>query len=378
MVAKAEGRRYDIDWLRVLGMLAIFLFHCARYFDFDDWHVKNPQLSEGMSIFVGVLAQWIMPLFFLLSALGITYALRNRSNGMFIRERIQRLLVPFIFGVLFLIPHQVFIERVTHDQFAGTFIEFIPRYFDGFYAFGGNFAWMGLHLWYLEMLFLYSLLLLPLFRRWQNEPGAARSSINRFLQKPGAIFLAAVPIALVELLVNLSPETVGRREFGGWSPLTYLAIFIAGYWVARHEELQVAIRRHAWLAIALAIGLTTAGASMVLTGADSYSLGFSILRGFNTWCWLVGILGLGQRFLSFNNRFLRYANRAVLPFYILHQSVIVLVGYWIIGWELALISKFLVLGTISFVSLVLLYEFVVSRVGLLRILFGMKRITRSA
>jgi hypothetical protein len=65
----AKGRRHDIDWLRALGMLTVFLFHCARFFDHDDWHVKNPQLSFGASVFIGVVAQWLMPPFFILSAI---------------------------------------------------------------------------------------------------------------------------------------------------------------------------------------------------------------------------------------------------------------------------------------------------------------------
>jgi hypothetical protein len=373
MVTKDQVRRHDIDWLRVLGMMTIFLFHCARYFDNDDWHVKNPQLSEGLSIFVGVVAQWIMPLFFLLSALGVTYALRNRSNREFLSERTRRLLIPFIFGVLFLIPHQVYIERVTHNQFSGSFIDFLPRYFEGWYAFGGNFAWMGLHLWYLGMLFVFSLITLPLFRGWQREPGQLRLGLNRLLSKPGAILLAAIPMALFELTANISPDTIGRRDFGGWSPLTYLALFIVGYWVARHDELQEAIYKHRWWAAGLAVLATSIGYFILDSGASSFSVAFSILRGFNTWFWLVGILGIGRQFLNFRNRYLEYANQAVMSFYILHQSVIVLVGFWILEWQMGVFLKFLMLGSISFVLIMLIYEFIVRRISILQILFGMKR-----
>lgn len=372
MEGTSKARRYDIDWLRVLGMVTIFLFHCARYFDFDDWHVKNGKLSEGFTIFIGVVAQWIMPLFFLLSALGVTYALRSRTNRQFLVERTRRLLLPLLFGILFLIPHQVYIERLTHDGFDGNFIDFLPHYFDGWYAFGGNFAWMGLHLWYLEMLFIFSLITLPLFRRWQDDPGNLRKGMNHFLARPGAILLAAIPIAVFELLANLSPDALGRRDFGGWSPLTYLAIFIVGYWVARHDELQDAIYKHRWWAAGLALLATTVGYLYIDSGASTYSATFSILRGFNTWFWLVGILGLGRQFLSFNNRYLNYANQAVLPFYILHQSVIVLVGYWILDWQMEVFFKYLVLGSISFVIIMLIYEILVRRIGFMRVLFGMK------
>lgn len=84
-------RRYDIDWLRVLAMLTIFLFHCARFFNYEYWHVKNNQLDFGMSIFVEIVAQWIMPLFFILSAISVYYALDHKNNRSFINERFKDL-----------------------------------------------------------------------------------------------------------------------------------------------------------------------------------------------------------------------------------------------------------------------------------------------
>ena len=89
---KLEKKRYhDLDWLRVLGMLGIFLFHNARFFNDEDWHVKNNVLDFGMSVFVSILNQFIMPLFFILSAMAIFYALKHRTGGEFMRERVIRL-----------------------------------------------------------------------------------------------------------------------------------------------------------------------------------------------------------------------------------------------------------------------------------------------
>ncbi|MBN1559016.1 acyltransferase family protein, partial [candidate division KSB1 bacterium] len=67
--AAPTSRRHDNDWLTVLAMLTIFFFHCARFFNFEDWHVKNNQLHAGLSLFIAVVGQWIMPLFFLLSGI---------------------------------------------------------------------------------------------------------------------------------------------------------------------------------------------------------------------------------------------------------------------------------------------------------------------
>ncbi len=119
-------RRYDIDWLRILAMVAVFLFHCARYFDHEGWHVKNPVLDSGMSLFIAFVVIWIMPLFFILSAISASFSLKRHSGLQFVKSRATRLLIPLIVGMLTHISIQVYIERVSHFQFDGSFFSFYP------------------------------------------------------------------------------------------------------------------------------------------------------------------------------------------------------------------------------------------------------------
>ena len=382
-VKSKPERRYDIDWLRVLAMLSIFLFHCARFFNYDDWHVKNNQLDLGMSVFVSFVVLWIMPLFFLLSGEGSYFALSFRTSGKYITERFKRLVVPFLFGTfVVLIPLQVYIERVSHLQFVGSFIEFYPHYFDGFYALGGNFAWMGLHLWFLEFLFIFSLISLPLFLYLRNEAIKRRiSRVAVFFKNPGAIFLLAVPLVIMELLVNLQPEGIGMRDFGGWSLVLYLIFFIYGYLIASDLNFKEAVERHR--RIALVMGLITSilwitawyYSDVLGHNFPSYSLAYiieAIFRPSSSWFLLVAILGFGSKYLSFNNRVLKYANEAVLPFYILHQTVIVTIGFYIASWNASVIVKYFILSTLSFAVIVSIYDLVIKRNNWLRFLFGMR------
>ena len=145
--AAAPDRRFDIDWLRNLSMLAVFLFHCARFFDEVPWHVKSDAVNPLLDALVQFLVVWIMPIFFVLAGQGSFFSLSFRSGRQFLVARTKRLAVPFIMGVFILIPPQVYLERLHWGNFEGTFFQFFPSYFDGWYAFGGNFAWMGLHLW---------------------------------------------------------------------------------------------------------------------------------------------------------------------------------------------------------------------------------------
>lgn len=366
-------RRFDIDWLRVLAMFTIFLFHVARFFNYEDWQVKNNQLDFGMSVFVEIVAQWIMPLFFILSAISVYYALDFRNNRSFINERFKRLVIPLVFGIFVIAPPQVYIERVSHSQFAGSFVQFYPHYFDGLYGFGGNFAWMGIHLWYLEFLFIFSLLTLPIFRYLKKEK--IQNFISRmviFFKKPGIIFLLALPVFFMELFVNLQPDGIGRRDFGGWSLLTYLIFFIMGYLIASNIQFRVSIERHRKIALLLGVLTTISGFFLLEAGYSSRAYFFSFLRAFNSWFWLVAILGFGSKYINFNNGLLKYSNEAVLPFYILHQTIIVIIGFYIASWDVGIILKYLILSTVSFALIIALYDLVIKRVKILRFLFGMK------
>jgi glucans biosynthesis protein C len=358
----------------VLGMMGIFLFHNARFFNDEDWHVKNMVDDFGMTVFVAILNQFIMPLFFILSAIAIYYALKHRTGREFMRERVTRLLVPLVFGIFTHVIVQVYIERVTHGQFTGSFWQFIPQYFNGWYGFGGNFAWMGLHLWYLLMLLLFSWMTLPLFIRLRDEGSTGlMASLAEVFGKPGMMFIFFIPVALVEVVVNQFPDSIGIRNFGGWSPFTYLTLFILGYILVTNDRYREAIERQRFVSLTLALVALFGGFALVL-GMDvsTYSPGFSWIRAFNTWAWMLTFLGFASRHLNFSNNFLKYANEAVLPFYILHQSVIVVIGFFIAGWNLPVFPKYLFLLVTSFAAIMLLYEFVVKRIRVLRYLFGMK------
>jgi glucan biosynthesis protein C len=374
----ASPRRLELDWIRILVTLAVLVFHCARAFDHEGWHVKNPEQSVAMDLVVGLLVLWIMPAFFVLSGFGARYSLAGRSAGSYCLARVRRLLIPFAFGTLVLIPPQVYIERVSHGQFAGSFFEFFPHYFDGWYAFGGNFAWMGLHLWYLEALFLFSLLTLPLFAWLGRRP--VDEGAPTFFQRPGALLLWCLPLAVVQLLVNLQPEGVGRRDFGGWSLLVYLVFFGLGFFLARDGRIRAGLLRTRWIALATGLSVTALLLSArfipafgALFGETAgYWLG-STLRPLAAWCWVLGLLGFGARHLDREHRVRRYANEAVLPFYMLHQTVIVVLAFWMLGWSAGVGVKYGVLLLASFAAIMILYEGLVRRLRPLRALFGMGR-----
>lgn len=376
-LGSGKSRHHDNDWLTVGAMLTVFLFHCARFFNQEDWHVKNNQLSDGMSLFVAIVVQWIMPLFFVLSGTSSFYSLASRDSGAYLQDRFRRLVIPLIFGMfVVLVPVQVWIERSSHGQFQGSFLEFYPHYFNGLYPLWGNFAWMGLHLWYLEVLFAFTLLTLPLFLYLKKAE--ARELLSRaaaFFSKGANIFLLAVPLLIVELLVDLQPKGIGARVFGGWSLFSYLVIFPTGFLIASDARYTAALERLRYVSLVLGLLTTSLIASfhfhIAPTGDWTYATEVFV-RSFNSWFWLAAILGFGSTYLNFENAFLKYAREAVLPFYVLHQTVIVIIGFNIAHWEAGVMVKYLLLATVSFAIIVILYHLLIQRINILRFLFGMK------
>lgn len=370
-------RRYDLDWLRVLAILAVFTYHCALIFAPDPFSIKNPttyQFIDDLGEFAGL---WGMPLILLISGASAFYALGKVAPGKYVRGIVMRLLVPLVVGAFTHIAFQVYLERLHKGEFAGSFFDFYPHYFDGMYGFGGNFAWMGLHLWYLEALFIFSLLCLPVFLWLKNSTRGRRllQRLGDFLAKPGAAYLFALPV--IVLINLLDPETWGTAVIGGWSMFIYPCFFVSGFVVASNEQLQASIVRWRWISLAAGVLLTPA---VVVLWAALGEPGFGTLERsiamvpycLNAWCWLLAIFGFGMKHLNVNTPFLKYANEAVLPFYILHQTAVVTLGFFVVGWAIPDGLRFFVILAGSFAVSMCLYEFLVRRNNLLRILFGMK------
>ena len=369
-------RRFDLDWLRVLVILTVFIFHTGRFFDQGGWHVKNPTTYSGVQLWTDFLASWMMPLIFVISGASLFYALGKGGFGRFAKDKVLRLLVPLVVGIFTHIPLQVYLERLTHGEFSGSFFEFVPHYFDGLYAFGGNFAWMGLHLWYLLVLFLFSLALYPLFRWLKGRGAQALNSLGNVLAKPGAVYLLALPVVL---MINvLDPGSIfGTRDFGGWGLGCHVLFFIYGFVLIAHDGAQQRIQQLRWVSLGAGIAVIAALAIAAGQGADpafgtgQYALIFSLLA-VCSWCWILAILGFGMKHLTRSTPFLQHANEAVLPFYVMHQTVILVVGYFVVQSGLPDLLKWVVIAASSFAIIVSLYEFVIRRVNVLRVLFGMK------
>jgi hypothetical protein len=377
-VTTRPTRLYYIDWLRVLAMLSIFFFHNDRFFNFEDWHVKNDVTSLVSSFHIAFFNHWMMPLFFILSGAAVYHALRFRTAGRFVKERILRILIPLIIvGYFVTSPPQIYLDRLTHSRFTGTFFQFFPHYFDGFDVFGGNFAWHGVHLWYLLYLFTFSLITLPLLLPGNETRKSLISRLATLFERPLALLLLFLPLAAVDIFVDLV-RAGWMRATGGWSIFSYIIFFIYGYLIFSNTQIQQIIREYSTIALIAAVVLSIYGLGMQFAVRLPFSFGtpyyvsVMLVRALRSFCWIIAILGFGSRYLNFSNRFLRYANEAVLPFYVLHQMIILIIGFFIVQWNLGIALKYFIITTSSCVAIMAIYELLIRRFKVLRFLFGMR------
>jgi glucan biosynthesis protein C len=377
--ASRAVRLHYLDWLRVLATLGVFLFHAINVFGPFKYEINNAERSDVILMIQVFFFPWGMPLFFMVSGVGSWFALRRRTAVQFTRERTLRLLVPFFTGTLLLGPVQLYLSWSHRSQtgvFTGSFSEFLvdrlprigPKFFGAF----------GYHMWFLGFLFAFSLLALPLFTWLKGEAG--RRTVSRLAglcERRGGILLFILPIAVIRLgLQPFFPEQQDWADF-----FAHGAFFVLGYLLFTDERFLRAIRRD-WpillgagiiaILAATAIGMSIESFDLEKAPRTFLELVLWGLIAVCGWCWTAFMLFIGMRYLDRDSKALRYGQATLLPFFVVHQPVILAIAYFVVQWEASIALKLLVVVLGAFVVSIGLTELVIKRVGILRLLFGMK------
>jgi peptidoglycan/LPS O-acetylase OafA/YrhL len=374
------ARLYALDWLRVIAVLGVFLFHAVHPFDLTAWHIKNAEQSALVTFVIAFMFPWGMPFFFLLAGAGSYLALRRRSAAQFARERFNRLLLPFVAGAASVMPLMLYFEwrhKTQTGLLTGRFLDFLLDRNVGFTPVW--FGALGYHLWFLGFLFSFSILSLPIFLWLKREAGQRLlAGLARLCRRPGALLLAFVPLAVVRLALHpLFPQEHSWADF-----FVQLSFFLLGYLLLSDPAFLQAVRRD-WR-LNLGVGIVAAASALAIVAATGsldleapprtpLDVLFWVLIALDSWSWTLFFLFVGLRFLNHSNRLLAYGQAAILPFFVFHQPVIIILAYYAVQWRANLWVKllFVVLG--SLVVTLGLYEFLIRRVALLRRMFGMKR-----
>lgn len=370
------SRLFWVDNLRNVAVLSLVLFHTARLFDPEPWHIKDRHTYLAADVVVALFNVWGMPVLFLLAGFSMMLSLERRSAGRFAGERVTRLFVPFVFGIFALVLPQVYLERIAPVDLVTQsplrldvgFIGFVPRFFDCCYD-KANFSWH--HLWFLIYLFVYSLVLLPVFL-------ALRSAVARPLRGAFSAGFSNLPMLLLLGLPLIAIEAALRPIYGSshaliddWANHAHFAwLMLLGALLALTEAPRAEIRR--WfpvLAGLAAVLLATALVHRFATPLPMTPLVWTILRTMCEWVLLLALIGgfarLDRR-VPWLTGFTPYA----MAFYMLHQTIIIALGFLTIGWSDAPLSKYLAIVVVT-TAVSLALAALIDRHPLSRFLFGM-------
>lgn len=375
----ASGRRYDLDWMRLIAIVILLFFHTGMLFNPWDWHVKNNETSASFTYWMVWLHYWRMPLLLFISGAGTYMALGKRTPGQYAGERFKRLLIPLIFGMFVVVPPQIYFEHIReyngYGDFYKTVFNFIP------YP-EGSFSWH--HLWFVMYLLVYSLLAIPFLKFLRSARSASfREKTGRFLSSPAAILFVPSLLILISQIVLRPwfPEQT-HALVNDWAYFVfYFCFFLFGMLCYSNPNLwqSIGANRKYLLAASLFILIPFYLAFFHFRDIvrfpwsnDTVEIVFDIAAIFVSWFWVITVIAYGQHYLNKPHPWLKHFNEGLYPFYILHQTVIIAAGYYICQLPWGIFAKFWTVSLLTLASCLLIYFVLIKPFRVMRVLFGMK------
>ncbi|MBT8055740.1 MAG: acyltransferase family protein [Gammaproteobacteria bacterium] len=374
-------RRYDLDWLRIIAFGLLILYHVGMFYVSWGWHVKSVYAAPSVEPLMSLVNPWRLALLFFISGVAIRFATdKTESLGRFAGSRVARLGLPLLFGVYAWVMPQAYYQLRQSGEFTGSLFEFYPDYA----AFEQSFSiitptWN--HLWYLAYVLIYILVALAILPWLRNVPKSRpwQSLTKRPLV---IVFVMILPFVFVETWLSpLYPTT--HELINDWAHHAHrFMIFLLGFFVAKDGRFWHSVNR-AWrfaplLAVAAFLLLMNrqdiehlAGQFMSDTQLRFF---FSYVMVTYAWSCILTLLGFSQRFLNRESPLLRYLTGAIFCYYVLHQTITVVAGYYLTEYRLGVGVESALVLAITVAGCVLGYELIrrIPRVG---ILFGVHKVS---
>lgn len=373
------ARRYDLDWLRIIVFALLILFHTGMFYVENwGWHVKSAYQSQFLENIMLFIEPWRMPVLWLISGIAIRFVMAKVSVWRFISIRSLRLLLPLLFGVLVVVPPQLYIEMTFKGDLDMSYWQFLTEFFSANSAVFTKYQsgiWPHIdvnHLWFIRALWQYSLVILCLLpvlnTKWVNK------ATDWLFRQHGvvAIFLSVLPLFIIQMnwdmdevryplgfTLMLYGYLIGwhglfwQRLANGLKPLLVVSLIAYGTFLLFYNQV--------WLEMLQGDQLENKW--LMNLGMFNYSL----LRVLG----VMTIFSFASKYLTKNSKKLSYFNDAVYPFYILHQTLIVVIGYNLSLLNLGPVFEPLALIICTVIGCFTGFE-IIRRSELLRPCFGLK------
>ena len=380
-----SDRANHLDWLRLLIVFMLIPYHTAMMFLVGHplgW-INNSVSSSAATAFVQILDQFQMPLLFAIAGIAAWFSLGNRTMKQYFVERLGRLFVPLIFGALIVNVPIYYISVLYYHRgllYNNSYFIWYKTYLSTM-LFPWQRNWTPETLWFIWYLFIYSIAVLPLFIFLRKHVGNFKwIKFGEFFEKHGMslLFLSAILPVLVQFYPPPNFHSVFQISY-------FIFFFIYGFILYSSKQIQHYIDRFGhWALIIGAVSILVV-ILLIIPDQTNAPLGsvywpalgtlgqylYMILRGISCWFSIIGLIFLARKWAGFSNRFLRYANEIVLPFYLLHAVFDIAVGYYVIPLHIGVLAKFAIICVSTLVATLATIE-IFKRFRVTRFLLGMR------
>jgi hypothetical protein len=354
-------RLYYIDWLRVLVILSLIPFHASlTYLRYGSVYIKEPVSGLAALPFLIIevpLGDFFMTLLFFISGMTSYYSFKKRGVGEYIGERANKLMLTLLLGYLTVCPAAAYLQAL-YEGFQGGFLNFIPQYLWyqilHYHGYG--------HLWFLFYLFVFSLLCVPLFSRWQRDEGRIER-IGAFVSKGNRLLLPVGFIILLELCLRPFFNPGAYIIIFDWAnDAIYLSMFIFGYIFAADERIQEKIKGYYKAsmvtgALALAMMYYVNIQSQMFYSNEAYLTPLWVLsKGVYECSAITFLLNFGRSFLNKGGKAIGYLSRASFTYYFVHFFPVTFFTLFFIDYRIHIFIKFLLVVVFSYITVFLIYE----------------------
>jgi glucans biosynthesis protein C len=362
-----KERLYYVDWLRVLVILTLIPYHCAlTYTGLGDTYIISPINDLKVLPFLIITApldNFFMTLLFFLSGIGTYYALQYRITREYLNERVSKLLIPLLLGIITICPVQAYFKGL-HEGFSGNFISFLPQFFSGKISYYYGYA----HLWFLFYLFIFSVICFPLFMRWLKE-SSSLEKITSFICKGNDIYIPMAFIILVETFLRPFFKGPYTLIMDWTNDIVYLSVFIYGFIFASDSKIQERINKITKISSVIAIICMPTLIFMyylwAVCNANAFiiSIAWAFTKGVYECSAIIMSIGITRKYLNKKRSLIIYLNKASFTYYYWHYLPVSFLTYCFIKTKLNVYVKYLLVVTLSYLFIFSIYELVVKRLS---------------
>ncbi len=343
-------RRYDIDWLRVIAIGLLLIYHIAIVF--QPWamflaFIRSENLSTELWQPMTLLNVWRIPILFYVSGMGLFFAMRKRNWLQLIGERTKRILVPFLFGMVAITPLHMFVFQKYYNMT----LQYFPH--------------MG-HLWFLGNIFTYVVVLLPVFLWLQKYDNSKLKQVaQKLMTYPMTPFIVNIPFIVEALLLKPTPFAMYAETWHGFF-LGLLCFFFGFFFMHVGQSFWKNVLNWRWLYLGIAAILFTIRFTVFATEAPGY------LMVVESNSWIFAVFGFCHKYLNKPSTLLSYLSTAAYPIYIIHMLVLYSVSAFILPLQLPVYLSFplIIIGT--FTGCYVIYELIIRRIRILHPFFGLR------